>query len=104
MPTTKYRSTLYFWGNTVTHTSSEYRNIAFGLSLKPTTAHVWNNTITFGPQATSHTWLEYAGVLSLHASNVITGTVALSGRDNSNPAMISIVQRAEAAPAGFVAP
>jgi hypothetical protein len=103
-PSIKYRSTLYFWNNTVKHTSAGYRNIAFGLSLKSTTVHAWNNRFEFGPQAMAHSWVEYAGILNLYQSNTVVGAVKAGGRDGSNPSMIQITMRNEPSPIGFISP
>lgn len=84
VPPVPYRSKLFFWNNNVTHVAPGWRVFAFGLSLRHTTAEVWDNVFNFGPQATNMYWLEYAGDLRL-GTNVINGNVIASGRDGSNP-------------------
>jgi hypothetical protein len=103
-PPLKYRSTLYFWGNNVKHAVGGYRNIAFGLSLKDTSAHAWNNTFEFGAQATFHYWVEYAGKLNLYNSNKVLGSVQASGRDGSVASHINILNVPLPQPNNFVDP
>lgn len=88
-PALPYRRHLYFWDNDVQETVSGWRNSVFDLSLVGTTVEAWNNRFTFGAQARTHYWLEWAGVLRL-GPNQVTGRVVASGRDGANAAHWSI--------------
>lgn len=88
VPTSPYRARLFFWGNEVDYTSTEYRADAFGLSLASTIAEIWNNKLTFGG-VTEMTLLEYAGIARLY-NNEVVGSVALSGRSDAYAGHISI--------------
>lgn len=89
-PTTEYLSQCYFWGNTVVYRSAgvdaPWSGAFFDLSIAvgnpstnqsaPTTVDAWNNIFVVassGAASSEYAWMEYAGRVNLHGSNVLYG-------------------------------
>lgn len=105
-PGVPYRKTLYFWNNKVTLAAgnSWWRVNVFDLSLRDTTAHVWNNTIsvTGGRPDGEASWLQWAGQLKL-GTNSVTGRALANARSDANADMFTVTtgNPAPTLPAGF---
>lgn len=73
-PTSKYRSNLYFYNNTVVNKvklSQSYRTHIFDLSLVGTTVEAWNN-IFYLEGDSNFSWLESSGILNLKGTNLVS--------------------------------
>lgn len=91
-PGIPYRRTLYFWNNVVNlNAGSNWRTNLFDLSLRDTTANVWNNTFNLsgGNSGGEYSWLQFAGQLRL-AQNTVNGKTLANARSDANPTMYSV--------------
>ena len=92
-PTLVYRTHLYFFNNTVINrdpAGQEFRIVVFGISIVPGTIDAWNNIfVCSGPP--NFSWVEYAGTLNLHGSNLAFGTIA-NARDEATAGQFAVNQ------------